>query len=133
MSTERKITFEQLKAHQGAEDLWVLINGKVYNCKDFVNEHPGGAESLLEGVSENLDSTGGFEDQGHSDIALDMLTGLYLGEFDESSRTAVAAKPAATPATTTTASLPIASNYLKYIAFLVSFFAYLTWRISVRA
>jgi hypothetical protein len=32
-----------------------------------------------------IDSTGPFNDQGHSDIATDMLPGLYIGDFDESS------------------------------------------------
>eukprot|EP01061_Rhynchopus_euleeides_P045194 TRINITY_DN8033_c0_g1_i1.p1 TRINITY_DN8033_c0_g1~~TRINITY_DN8033_c0_g1_i1.p1 ORF type:complete len:1092 (+),score=366.09 TRINITY_DN8033_c0_g1_i1:259-3534(+) len=42
----RKITPDELSRHNTAEDCWVAIHGKVYDLTEFVDEHPGGPESV---------------------------------------------------------------------------------------
>lgn len=44
----RKIAMSQVALHKTRTDLWVVIHGMVYNVSDFVSEHPGGEEILLE-------------------------------------------------------------------------------------
>lgn len=33
--------------HDSADSCWVIIEGHVYDVTDFLNEHPGGAQSIL--------------------------------------------------------------------------------------
>eukprot|EP01125_Pyxidicula_operculata_P019259 TRINITY_DN696_c1_g1_i1.p1 TRINITY_DN696_c1_g1~~TRINITY_DN696_c1_g1_i1.p1 ORF type:complete len:517 (-),score=74.53 TRINITY_DN696_c1_g1_i1:102-1652(-) len=43
----REITREELSKHNTGDDLWVLINGVVYNVTQFKDEHPGGKKILM--------------------------------------------------------------------------------------
>ena len=45
-STTRKITAAELSQHNTQQDCWVAIHGRVYDLTDFVDEHPGGDESV---------------------------------------------------------------------------------------
>ncbi|KAG4169877.1 hypothetical protein ERO13_A12G109900v2 [Gossypium hirsutum] len=48
MECDKKyITIQQLEQHNKAGDLWVSINGKVYNVSDWSKYHPGGETPLL--------------------------------------------------------------------------------------
>lgn len=37
----------QVAKHNTASDLWLAIDGKVYDCTKFASTHPGGIDSLL--------------------------------------------------------------------------------------
>ncbi|KAE8183789.1 hypothetical protein CF336_g8042 [Tilletia laevis] len=76
----KKITLEELKKHSTQEDLWLLINGEVYNVSSFMDEHPGGDEVLLSEAGK--DATEAFEDVGHSDDARKLLPPLKVGEIE---------------------------------------------------
>lgn len=41
------VTIEELAKHNSKEDLWLAVDGKVYNCTQFQNRHPAGAAILL--------------------------------------------------------------------------------------
>jgi nitrate reductase (NAD(P)H) len=43
---DRKITMEELEAHNKEEEPWFVVKGEVYNGLGFLNQHPGGAESI---------------------------------------------------------------------------------------
>nr|ACB47482.1 delta6-fatty acid desaturase [Oenothera biennis]AUF71533.1 fatty acid delta 6-desaturase 1 [Oenothera biennis]AUF71534.1 fatty acid delta 6-desaturase 1 [Oenothera biennis] len=48
MADSRKyISVQELSDHNKLEDLWISIQGKVYNVTDWKNHHPGGAVPLL--------------------------------------------------------------------------------------
>ncbi|MBA0772472.1 hypothetical protein Gotri_007836 [Gossypium trilobum] len=48
MECDKKyITIQQLEQHNKPGDLWVSINGKVYNVSDWSKYHPGGETPLL--------------------------------------------------------------------------------------
>ncbi|XP_060209563.1 acyl-lipid (9-3)-desaturase-like [Lycium barbarum] len=48
MADSRKyITSEELKNHKKPGDLWIAIQGKVYDISNWVKEHPGGDFPLL--------------------------------------------------------------------------------------
>lgn len=34
------IKLEEIKKHTSRDDLWMVINGKVYDVTPFVDEHP---------------------------------------------------------------------------------------------
>ena len=42
----RKITTEELKS-QDREQPWFVVNGEVYDGTPFLNEHPGGGDSII--------------------------------------------------------------------------------------
>lgn len=48
------ITTEELKKHNKPGDLWVSINGKVYNVTEWVKEHPGGDAPLLNMAGQDV-------------------------------------------------------------------------------
>ena len=41
------ITLEELGKHNKADDIWISINGIVYDVTNFVEHHPGKAGPLL--------------------------------------------------------------------------------------
>ena len=45
-STLPAVTPSQLGAHASAEDCHIAVGGKVYDFSDFVEEHPGGVETI---------------------------------------------------------------------------------------
>ncbi|KAI8099367.1 cytochrome b5 [Halteromyces radiatus] len=73
-----------VNAHQSKGDLYVVIHNKVYDITEFVVEHPGGEEVLLDEAGK--DATESFEDIGHSDEAREILEKYLIGELDEASR-----------------------------------------------
>ncbi|KAF8447098.1 cytochrome b5-like heme/steroid binding domain-containing protein, partial [Kalaharituber pfeilii] len=81
MSTETiaEFAFSEVKAHNSKKDLWVVIDGKVYDVSRFVDEHPGGEEVLLDVAGQ--DATEAFDDVGHSDEAREILAGLVKGKL----------------------------------------------------
>lgn len=45
----RKITMQELEAHNKAEEPWFVVKGEVYNGTAFLENHPGGGESITIG------------------------------------------------------------------------------------
>ncbi|GJJ07225.1 hypothetical protein Clacol_001425 [Clathrus columnatus] len=81
MSDKKIITYEDLQQHKTKDNLYILLHGKVYNVKEFIDEHPGGDEVML--AEAGKDATEAFEDVGHSDEARELLEKLYVGEFEK--------------------------------------------------
>ena len=42
------VTKEELNKHTKDGDLWVLVDGKVYDVSEYMEDHPGGKEILLD-------------------------------------------------------------------------------------
>lgn len=56
---------------------------QVYDVTSFLDDHPGGDESLIS--STGKDATVDFEDVGHSDSAVEMMHKYFIGYVDTSS------------------------------------------------
>ncbi|KAL0414092.1 UNVERIFIED_CONTAM: cytochrome, seed isoform [Sesamum radiatum] len=83
MGAENKVfTHSQVSAHNTSEDCWVIINAKVYNVTNYLNDHPGGDEVLL--AAAGKDASEEFEDVGHGSAPRLMLDEFYVGEIDPS-------------------------------------------------
>ncbi|ORX43884.1 cytochrome b5 [Hesseltinella vesiculosa] len=76
-------TYEEVAVHNKREDLWMIIDKKVYDITKFVDEHPGGEEVLIDEGAR--DATTPFEDVGHSPDARDLLEQYLIGEVDPNS------------------------------------------------
>ncbi|XP_037293345.1 cytochrome b5-like [Manduca sexta] len=79
------ITLGEVKKHNSDKSVWMVIHNDVYDVTSFLEEHPGGPESLLEVAGE--DATGPFEDVGHSADARELLTKYKIGTLPPSERT----------------------------------------------
>lgn len=83
MSEVKIYTLEDVAQHNTEDDLWMVINGKVYDCTKFLPEHPGGEEVVID--CGGTDATDAFEDIGHSEEAREQLEPLYIGDLDPAS------------------------------------------------
>lgn len=75
------ITLEELSQHKNQSSCWVSIHNKVYDVTNFLDEHPGGDQVVLD-VGGTF-ATEAFEDVGHSIDARDLLNQFYVGELAE--------------------------------------------------
>ncbi|CAL5400931.1 unnamed protein product [Camellia sinensis] len=86
MADEKKyISEEDLKKHSKPSDLWISIQGKVYNVTDWAKQHPGGDIPLLN--LSGQDATDAFIafHPGSAWQYLDkFFTGYYLRDFEVS-------------------------------------------------
>jgi len=85
-SANKVYTYAEIKAESEKDNATlIVIHNVVYNVTDFLNEHPGGEEVLLEQLGK--DATEAFEDVGHSTDARDMMKKYKVGELAEAERT----------------------------------------------
>ena len=58
----KTFTREEVAKHNTEESLWMIIDNKVYDLTDFIDEHPGGESVLLDvagqDASEDFHSIG---------------------------------------------------------------------------
>ena len=79
--TTRKVSQSELAAHAGDEGAaWFAYSGRVFDATRFLDDHPGGAESIL--ISTGGDATADF-DAIHSAKAKGMLEEYLVGELVE--------------------------------------------------
>lgn len=80
---EKLITMEEVEQHNTEEDVWIVVNDKVYDCTEYLELHPGGADSIL--INGGADSTEDFV-AIHSTKATKMLEKFYIGDLDTKSK-----------------------------------------------
>ncbi|KAL4786959.1 hypothetical protein BJX76DRAFT_364454 [Aspergillus varians] len=77
MSDLPEYTTKDVAGHKTRDDLWVAINGKVYDITPYVRDHPGGPDLLIEVAG--TDATEAYEDIGHSEDADEILRSYLIG------------------------------------------------------
>mmetsp|Transcript_20924 Transcript_20924/g.45556 ORF Transcript_20924/g.45556 Transcript_20924/m.45556 type:complete len:138 (+) Transcript_20924:231-644(+) len=76
---------EEVSKHTSSDDCWMIIgnanNGgsKVYDVTKYLDDHPGGAEVMLDVSGQNADEF--FEDIGHSNEARTELKKYLIGTY----------------------------------------------------
>ena len=75
---DKVFTMEEVAKHNTEESAWFVHAGSVYDATRFLEEHPGGAESIL--IVAGMDATEDF-DAIHSKKAKDMLKEYYIGRL----------------------------------------------------
>lgn len=58
--------------------VWIIYKGNVYDVTDFVKDHPGGADLILEKAGK--DATKAFNGAGHSSDAVNDMKKYKIGE-----------------------------------------------------
>ncbi|XP_017777893.1 PREDICTED: cytochrome b5 [Nicrophorus vespilloides] len=81
---ERIITLEEVSWHDKHNDCWVVIYDRIYDITDFLNEHPGGSDILLEYAGR--DASVAFRGSGHSAQAIKSLEEYLIGELPTAER-----------------------------------------------
>lgn len=79
--TDRVITWEEVGLHNKEDDMWIVINDRVYDVTKYQNEHPGGPIVLFNKAGRNASLA--FEQASHSKNARENIMGKYeIGKID---------------------------------------------------
>ncbi|CAL0318257.1 unnamed protein product [Lupinus luteus] len=82
MMEKKYITSEELKEHNKAEDLWISIQGKVYNVTEWCKVHPGGDVPILNLAGQDVTDAFLAYHPGSAWKYLDnFFTGYHLKDF----------------------------------------------------
>ena len=73
--------YDEVAQHASETDCWIVIDGKVCNVTDYLNQHPGGAELLL--AFAGKDATEEFTDIGHTPSAIQIRDSMVVGTIDK--------------------------------------------------
>eukprot|EP00897_Mesotaenium_endlicherianum_P010740 jgi/Mesen1/9695/ME000069S09098 len=76
--TQRVIPMSEVAKHDSESSAWIVVHNKVYDCTKFLEDHPGGADSIL--INAGMDATEEF-DAIHSSKAKAMLEDYLIGEL----------------------------------------------------
>ena len=77
-------TLQEVEKHNTEEDVWIVVNNKIYDCTEYLELHPGGIDSIL--INAGADATEDFV-AIHSTKATKMLEKFYIGDLDQTSST----------------------------------------------
>ncbi|KAL2069530.1 hypothetical protein VTL71DRAFT_14209 [Oculimacula yallundae] len=80
MPEVKQIPLGEVQKHKTKDDLWIIVHHNVYDVSKYLEDHPGGADALIEVAGE--DSTVAFEDVGHSADARETMEGLLIGRIE---------------------------------------------------
>ncbi|KAH8341791.1 hypothetical protein KR074_004167 [Drosophila pseudoananassae] len=76
----KEIPLATVQKHNKPNDLWLIIDNKVYDVtKSIQFQHPGGEETLIDVAGR--DGTKAFNDVGHSSEAREILKKFYIGDL----------------------------------------------------
>jgi predicted heme/steroid binding protein len=75
------LTAEEVAKHATRDDVWIIVDGKVYDVTSFVDSHPGG-DTILNNAGK--DSSAGVHGPQHPVSVWDVLATYYIGELVES-------------------------------------------------
>ena len=79
MADLKEISADEVAKHVSPKDLWVIVQGKVYNVTEF-DKHPGGKEIFQDYAGQ--DATEPFEDEGHSATAKKQMVDFLVGKLE---------------------------------------------------
>lgn len=75
----KTIELSQVSDHDNSESCWAVIKGKVYDLTNWIEQHPGGSERILEICG--TDATTQFTEQHEGETRpQNELDSFYIGE-----------------------------------------------------
>eukprot|EP00695_Tsukubamonas_globosa_P001120 TRINITY_DN2068_c0_g1_i1.p2 TRINITY_DN2068_c0_g1~~TRINITY_DN2068_c0_g1_i1.p2 ORF type:complete len:130 (+),score=38.53 TRINITY_DN2068_c0_g1_i1:82-471(+) len=72
----KEYTYDEVSKHNKKSDLWLVIDGKVYDFTSMIDLHPGGDAILRDA---GADATQGFHGPHHPGRAHEMLEDYIIG------------------------------------------------------
>lgn len=73
-------TRQEVESHISRESLWVTVGDKVYDVTDFMDDHPGGPEYLLDYAGKDIKEILADESSHfHSEAAYEVLEDSFIG------------------------------------------------------
>ncbi|KAI1335034.1 cytochrome B5 [Xylariaceae sp. FL0016] len=89
-SETREFAAKEVATHHSTEDAWMVIHGQVYDVTKYLNDHPGGADILIE--TAGTDASEAFDNASHSEDAFEIMAEYKVGKLKGAGKRA-AAKP----------------------------------------
>ena len=77
-TASNQFTMSEVRKHASKDSAWIVVHGHVYDCTEYLKDHPGGADSIL--INAGTDCTEEF-DAIHSDKAKDLLGAYRIGDL----------------------------------------------------
>eukprot|EP01012_Entosiphon_sulcatum_P056356 TRINITY_DN7_c0_g1_i1.p1 TRINITY_DN7_c0_g1~~TRINITY_DN7_c0_g1_i1.p1 ORF type:complete len:129 (-),score=28.32 TRINITY_DN7_c0_g1_i1:38-424(-) len=74
------LTAADVKKHNTEKDCWLIIHDLVYDVTSFLDDHPGGVDTLLDQAGGN--ATDEFEAVGHSNQAVELMKKYVKGRLE---------------------------------------------------
>jgi 4-hydroxysphinganine ceramide fatty acyl 2-hydroxylase len=77
-----KYTAAQVAKHSSTKSCWVIHNNKVFDLTNFVEDHPGGSDFILDHAGKDITEV--MKDtatHGHSDAAYGILSDFLIGRL----------------------------------------------------
>lgn len=82
MEVEKKyITIEELKKHNKSEDVWISIQGKVYDVSNWLKDHPGGDAPLMNLAGQDVTDVLAYHPGTACQYLNKFFTGYHLQDF----------------------------------------------------
>ncbi|XP_073822458.1 cytochrome b5 [Musca autumnalis] len=79
-----EISLDAVAHHDDYSDCWVVIYDRVYDVTSFLQDHPGGADVIMDYAGR--DATLAFHGTGHSRDAIEQMRDYLIGELPEKER-----------------------------------------------
>jgi nitrate reductase (NAD(P)H) len=76
------ISMEEVNKHNSEESPWIVVKDRVYDCASYMNDHPGGASSIM--LVAGVEATEDFE-AVHSYKAWEILEDYFIGSLRKDS------------------------------------------------
>jgi cytochrome b involved in lipid metabolism len=76
----------EVAKHNSASDCWQIIENKVYDFTNYLNQHPGGADIIIAYCgqqSTSAFSTKGGQGRNHSNFAWNLLANYLVGTLNQ--------------------------------------------------
>lgn len=77
-------TAKEVAAHNTSADAWMIIHGQVYNVTNYLRDHPGGADLLIDVAGK--DASEEFDNAGHSEDASEIMASYRVGKLQGGSK-----------------------------------------------
>ena len=77
--SEREWSASEVSRHCTAGDLWLVVDGRVYDVTDFVDEHPGGVDAIMK--RPGLDNSAGFHGPQHPEKVSQLIGEYFIGRL----------------------------------------------------
>lgn len=81
VDTIQEYTMEEVKAHNTKDSCWLVMEGNVYDVTKFLDDHPGGANLILDETGK--DATEAFDDAEHSKKAQNKRKEFLIGKLKQ--------------------------------------------------